>query len=83
MADLLPTVHAVHIAHATPHIKQGFSMLTLLGTNLATGIIMAIVGWYVRGRGWFGVKTDVSNVVSAVEKIPQEVSAATAAAKAA
>ena len=80
MTDLAtPTIHII----ALPHVKQGMSMLTLIGTNVATGIIMAIVGWYVRGRGWFGVQVDVSNVVKSVEKIPQEVTAAANAAKSA
>jgi len=57
---------AKHVAHAVPVIKQGFSMLTLFISNLITAVIFGGGAWYARGRGWFGVKVDLTNAKNAV-----------------
>ena len=58
--------HVTNIAHAVPVIKQGFSMLTLFISNLITAVIFGGGAWYARGRGWFGVKVDLTNAKNAV-----------------
>ena len=47
-------------------------MSTLLISNAVTAVIAAVAGWYVKGRGWFGVKVDATNAVNKVETVAKE-----------
>lgn len=75
MTDLLMQAVPHHVAHAAQikYIHTGVSYMTSFvaaGVSLVVGFIL---GWYVKGRGWFGVKVDASNVVKASEKAVSEV----------
>lgn len=71
MADLLPAIHAVH---AIPKnivlqtIPTGVSYMTNFISAGASLVVGFVLGWYVKGRGWFGVKVDASNVAKETEK---------------
>lgn len=56
------------IDHA-PHIKQGFSMLNLIISNLVSLAIGGGLGYYIKGRGLQGVKNDAANAVTTTESV--------------
>lgn len=72
--------HAKQVAHhaaaAAPVIKQGFSMLSLVISNVVSLAIGGGLGWYIKGRGLQGVKNDTANAVQATENVVTEVKAA-------
>jgi len=73
--------HAKHVVHhVAPVIKQGYSMLSLLLSSVASLAAGFGLGWYIKGRGMTGVKIDLNNVKSDVEKIKAQVFPAVAAA---
>jgi len=73
--DVVPHAHAAvahakHVVHVAPQIiKQGYSMLTLILSNVVTAIVFGVGAWYVRGRGLNGVQIDLNNIKADVEKI--------------
>jgi len=75
VAQTAPHVkHVVHhVAKQAPVIKQGFSMLSLLLSNIVTAVVFGGGAWYVRGRGVTGVQTDINNIKTDVEKIKAQV----------
>jgi hypothetical protein len=60
---------AKHVAHVAPIIKQGFSMLNLIISNIVSVAIGGGIGWYVKGRGLQGVKNDAANAVTTTENV--------------
>lgn len=74
---------AQHAVACKPVIKTVIQHVPVGVTYMHAVIASAIsilagfgIGWYVEGRGWFGVKTDASNAVKAVENVPTEVKTA-------
>lgn len=76
MADLMsPVAHiAPHVAHVKPIIHavaatKGFSMLTLLISNVSSAALAGGLSWYIRGRGMTGVGIDIQNMKNEIEKL--------------
>lgn len=74
MADILPVIpHIKHVAHTAPHaVVAAFSGVSYMTAAICAGVSAIIsfgLGWYVKGRGFTGVKTDVSNAVTKVEDL--------------
>lgn len=72
--------HAHHvIKHATHHIKHvthtGVKMLHLVIDTIVSLAVGFGLGWYIRGRGIKGVKTDLSNANSTVTKLAEDAQA--------
>lgn len=75
--------HAVHHAASHPAVRhtvhKGVSMFKTFIDIVVTAIVALPagfgLGWYVRGRGVTGVKTDIKNVSNEVNKVATEVSA--------
>lgn len=59
---------ATHVA-AVPFYQQGITMLSAGIASLVSLVIGMGAGWYIKGRGFTGVKTDVSNAVTSVENV--------------
>lgn len=83
--------HAVHTAqvvkyiHAAPvihYIHTGYSMLTLIISNLISAGITGILSWFVTSRGAAGVQTDLANAQAELSTIKAKASAEVAAVKA-
>lgn len=80
------TVHAIkHVAHVAPvihYIQTGYSMITLVISNLFSAAIAAGLSWYVRGRGVTGVQTDLANAQAELSILKTKAVAEVAAVKA-
>jgi len=63
------TKHVKQVAEVVPIIKQGYSMLTLILSNLASAALAGGLSWYVSRRGVNGVKTDLNNAKKEIEDI--------------
>lgn len=65
-----------HVAAGKPAAlaaAQGFSMLTLVISNLVSAAIAGGGAWYVRGRGFAGVKTDVATIKADVSNLKEKI----------
>lgn len=57
---------ADHFPHHIPHFS-GVSYMTALVAGVVSLVAGFGLGWYVKGRGVTGVKTDASNAVQTVK----------------
>ncbi len=74
MADLMPVIHtAIHTKQISQYIPTGVSYMTAMVSSAISILVGFGLGWYVKGRGWFGVKMDASNVASQAEKAVSEI----------
>jgi hypothetical protein len=82
MADAVQHIqHVKHIApYVAPTIMLGYSMLTLVISNLSTAIVAGGLAWYIRGRGLAGVKIDLDNIKMDIANLKGKLSAQTPAA---
>lgn len=69
---------ASHIQHVKPlaqTIMIGYSMLTLVASNVATAIVSAGLAWYIRGRGLTGVQIDLNNIKNDITTLKAKLNA--------
>lgn len=76
--DLFATpAPVVHVAHAAAHVAPHVITVTktvLVGVTYMHAIIATVVGtavgfglgWYIKGRGFLGVKTDLTNAKNVI-----------------
>lgn len=65
--------HVKHVAHAIPHITQGYTMLNLAIASLVSLAVGGGLGYYVKSRGMTGVQTDLNSVKTDVENLKAKV----------
>lgn len=77
-----------HISHAVKHvpviihyIHTGFSMSTLIISNLISAGIAASLTWFVTSRGIKGVQTDLANAQAELSTLKTKTTTAVAAAE--
>jgi hypothetical protein len=76
--------HVQHIHHAAvPIVKQGFSMLSIALTSLASLAVGGGLGWYLCNRGLKGIQQDLNNAQNEVAKLEAAAKAASHAPAAA
>lgn len=65
------------IVHAKPLIHTvvtGVSYMTALITSSIVGVLCFALGYYVKGRGFAGIKIDVDNIKKDIENLKVSVS---------
>lgn len=56
-----------HINCIPTFVHIGVPYMHAFYISLATLVVGLVIGWYVKGRGWFGVKVDAQNTVNDVK----------------
>lgn len=65
-----------HIAHAAPMIKTVLVGVTYMTAAIASAVSFAVgagLAWYIRGRGMFGVKVDITNIKNDILGIKSQI----------
>jgi hypothetical protein len=84
LPSTLPVVKPV-IKHAARHaavsaqpVIHGISMLTTFIVSAVSTVAGFGLGWYMRGRGFQGVKNDIANILKDIEELKSKFSPAPA-----
>lgn len=70
-----PAQLAQYCANHFPQVTHltGVKPMHAVIVSVVSLVIGACIGWYVKGRGWFGVKVDAGNALTKVETVGTEV----------